>query len=108
MPDKDRYQNIFVKTFCGYGICLVMAACLSGTTLLAQTNDGSGSKTGDKKDQSSSSSKPVAAGVAVDSARKSSDLPVSQDQTDSNPGEMAGGYEIRQSAEFGGRITDFT
>lgn len=104
MPHKDRYLDRYVKTFCGYGICLVMAACLSGTALLAQTSGSAG----DKKNNDSSSSKPVAAGVAVDSARKSSDLPVSQDQTDSNPGETAAGYEIRQSAEFGGRVTDFT
>lgn len=49
----------------------------------------------------------VAVGVSVDAARKSSDLPTSV-STENNPGVESGDYEIKQSAEFGGRISDFT
>jgi len=46
-------------------------------------------------------------GVAVDSARKSDVLATSV-TTEHNEGESAGPWLIKQSAEFGGRITDFT
>ncbi len=49
----------------------------------------------------------VPVGVSVDAARKTSDLPTSV-TTDNNPGVESGGYEIKQSAEFGGRIADFS
>src|SRR5215472_15409615 len=50
---------------------------------------------------------PVAVGVSVDAARKSADLPTTA-TTDDNAGERWGDYVTRQSAEFGGRISDFT
>lgn len=50
---------------------------------------------------------PVELGVRVDSARKSADLPHTA-TTEDNKGETWGIYETRQSAEFGGRISDFT
>lgn len=83
---------------------LLLGACLLASSLSAQTPDDQK----EKKEKSSGSSQPVAAGVAVDSARKTADLPVSWDQTETNKGETAGGYEIKQSAEFGGRVSDFT
>ena len=46
-------------------------------------------------------------GVAVDSARKSDAL-ATWITSENNPGENAGPWVIKQSAEFGGRITDFT
>ncbi len=46
-------------------------------------------------------------GVAVDSARKS-DVLATSITTEHNEGENAGPWVIKQSAEFGGRITDFT
>ncbi|HET9167290.1 MAG TPA: hypothetical protein VFP11_14925, partial [Candidatus Angelobacter sp.] len=46
-------------------------------------------------------------GVAVDSARKS-DVLATWITTEHNVGENAGPWVIKQSAEFGGRITDFT
>jgi len=46
-------------------------------------------------------------GVSVDSARKTSDLPTSV-TTENNPGVESAGYEIKQSAEFGARISDFS
>src|SRR5262249_17227732 len=46
-------------------------------------------------------------GVAVDSARKADPL-ATWITTGHNDGESAGPYLIKQSAEFGGRITDFT
>jgi opacity protein-like surface antigen len=46
-------------------------------------------------------------GVAVDSARKS-DVLATWNTTENNEGETGGPWVIKQSAEFGGRITDFT
>lgn len=84
---------------------LLLAACLMTSTFFAQSAED---QKGKKKDKTSGESQPVAAGVAVDSARKSADLPVFWDQTDANQGERAGLYEIRQSAEFGARVSDFS
>lgn len=81
-----------------------LGVCLIASSLFAQAPD----EQKDKKDKNPANTGPVAAGVAVDSARKSADLPVSWDQTEANKGETAGGYEIKQSAEFGGRVTDFS
>ena len=83
---------------------LLLCGCLLASSLFAQTSD----TRKDKKDKSAEENQPVAAGVSVDSARKSSDLPVAWDTTQTNRGETAGGFEVKQSAEFGGRITDFT
>ena len=102
---------------------LLVGTCLFGSGLQAQTAESSnaapvsgesssadsssqGDKSkNDKKEKAAHEDERVAAGVAVDSTRKSNDLPVSWNQTDSNSGETAGPYEIRQSAEFGGRVT---
>ena len=45
--------------------------------------------------------------MAVDSARKS-DVLATWITTEHNEGENAGPWVIKQSAEFGGRLTDFT
>src|SRR6516225_7350858 len=49
---------------------------------------------------------PITLGVSVDAARKSSDLPHTA-TTEDNQGETWAGYVAKQSAEFGGRISDF-
>lgn len=49
----------------------------------------------------------ITPGVAVDAARKSSDHPA-YISTDTNEGETWGEFRAKQSAEFGGRISDFT
>ena len=46
-------------------------------------------------------------GVAVDSARKSDAL-ATWNTTENNQGELTGPWVIKQSVEFGGRITNFT
>ena len=56
--------------------------------------------------QKSSTRQPVL-GVAVDSARKS-DVLATWITTEHNEGQAGGPYIIKQSAEFGGRITDFS
>ncbi|HEX9222985.1 MAG TPA: hypothetical protein VF860_06615 [Candidatus Acidoferrales bacterium] len=48
-----------------------------------------------------------APGVSADAARKTSDLATSV-TTETNRGVEAGVYKIKQSAEFGGRLSDFT
>ncbi|HMC31181.1 MAG TPA: hypothetical protein VKL99_10125 [Candidatus Angelobacter sp.] len=45
--------------------------------------------------------------LAVDASRRASDLPAAVD-TEMNEGQNWGGFEVKQSAEFGGRISDFT
>jgi hypothetical protein len=59
--------------------------------------------TTDKKDNGNLPS----VSLAVDSGRKASDLPPAID-TEENQGENWGDYEVKQSAEFGGRITSFS
>jgi hypothetical protein len=61
----------------------------------------------DNKTKKESEVNPVSPSIAVDSARKASDLPPAID-TEENQGENWGGFEVKQSAEFGGRISDFT
>jgi hypothetical protein len=51
--------------------------------------------------------RPPSLGVSVDSARKSPDLPTSV-TTENNSGATWGLYEVKQAAELGGRISDFT
>ena len=58
-------------------------------------------------DQQAPAEQQVPIGVSVDSARKTSDLPTSV-TTDNNPGVESGEYQVKQSAEFGGRIADFS
>jgi hypothetical protein len=45
--------------------------------------------------------------LGVDSARKTSDLPAASDP-DQNNGETWGDFVVKQTAEFGGRISDFS
>jgi hypothetical protein len=85
---------------------LLLGLCLATGQLFAQDSTGKTDK--DKKDSNASDSQPASAGVMIDSTRKSSDLMVRWDQTQTNRGETAGVYDIKQSAEFGGRISSFT
>lgn len=105
MSNSDKFLRILR---CAARL-LLLGTWLLGGTLYAQKNESAGSK-GDSssavKNNEEQPNLPVSAGVAVDSARKSSDLPVISDSF--TPGETAGVYQIRQSAEFGGRITDFS
>ena len=78
--------------------CLLAAVVLYALWLPAQKKPS---------DQPAPAQQQVTVGVSVDAARKTSDLPTSI-TTDNNTGVESGGYEIRQSAEFGGRIADFS
>src|SRR5579859_926401 len=49
----------------------------------------------------------VTPGVAVDSARKTADLPEYL-TTGENEGKTLGGYEVKQTFEFGGRVANFS
>jgi len=59
------------------------------------------------KEQEEKANRQPVLGVAVDSARKS-DVLATWITTEHNEGDSAGPYLIKQSAEFGGRISDFT
>src|SRR5215467_4422083 len=61
----------------------------------------------DKKNKKEAEANPPSVSLAVDAARKTSDLPPAPD-TEQNEGQNWGGFEAKQSAEFGGRISDFT
>jgi hypothetical protein len=97
-----KYANEFrrIKTWA----LAVMAITMFGSLgLSAQaTNDNK-----DKKVSKEAETNPASVSLAVDAARKTSDLPAAVD-TEQNLGENWGGYEVKQSAEFGGRISDFT
>jgi len=84
---------------------LVLGACLA-SSLFAQAQQGQMDNKDNK--QAPGGNQPVTAGTAVDSTSKSANLAPSWDQTGTNQGEVAAGYEIKQSAEFGGRLSDFT
>src|SRR5262245_42785611 len=60
-----------------------------------------------KKEEEEKAKRQPVLGVAVDSARKAEPL-ATWITTEHNEGESAGPYLIKQSAEFGGRISDFT
>jgi hypothetical protein len=96
---------------------LVVGMGLFSLTLLAQTpTDQSTSAPPAQTDQDKKPAPPAKTegehrqpdlGVAVDSGRKS-DVLATWVTTENNVGETVGPWVIKQSAEFGGRITDFT
>lgn len=97
-----NYRNTF-RTLKTWALALMTAMVLCSPALSAQTaNDNQ-----NKNDKKEADTNPVSVSLAVDSARKASDLPPASD-TEQNLGENWGGYEVKQSAEFGGRISDFT
>jgi len=59
------------------------------------------------KQEKKDTGNPVSVSTSVDAARKASDLPPEADP-ELNEGEMWGGYEVKQVAEFGGRVSDFS
>src|SRR5215467_1178201 len=61
----------------------------------------------DNKDKKETPVNPVSPSIAVDGARKTTDLPPAID-TEANEGQIVSGFVVKQSAEFGGRISDFT
>ena len=96
---------------------LLIGMGLVGFTVCAQTGSDTspaqGTQQSDKSKKPSSTAKESTAdrqpelGVAVDSARKS-DVLATWVTTEHNEGETSGPWVIKQSAEFGGRISDFT
>jgi hypothetical protein len=83
---------------------LLLAATLLSAGLWAQQASETKKPAAGETQQSAG---PVATGVSVDAARKSADLPTTA-TTDDNEGQILAGYVTKQSAEFGGRISDFT
>lgn len=83
-----------------WALALMVFMLLCAISVIAQSGS-------DNKAKKESEINPVSPSVAVDGARKASDLPPAID-TEENEGENWGGYEAKQSAEFGGRISDFT
>lgn len=99
---------------------LLIGMGLFGLTLFAQTPDSQTSTAPAAQQASDQDKKPAPAakkeeekhrqpdlGVAVDSGRKS-DVLSTWITTENNEGVTSGPWVIKQSAEFGGRVTDFT
>lgn len=99
MPDAAKLSKINARI----PRLLMIGVLFLASSMTAQMSNDKAKK---DKDKDVTETQPVTAGVKVDSARKSSDLAVTGDPE--TPGTTAGGYEIKQSAEFGGRISDFT
>src|SRR5205807_1682522 len=99
MPDTAKLS----KTHTRVPRLLMLGVLFLATSMMAQMSND---KTKKDKEKDVNETQPVTAGVKVDSARKSADLAVTGDPE--TPGTTAGGYEIKQSAEFGGRISDFS
>jgi len=91
-----------IKTWALALMAVLVLCSLAG--FAQNTSDNKDSKDKDKKEAPVN---PVSPSLAVDSARKASDLPPAID-TEANEGETWGGFQVKQSAEFGGRISDFT
>ncbi len=85
-----------------HGLFMFVVILLSAGLEAQQTSDK-----GKNEPAQAEGPPPVSLGVSVDAARKSADLPTTA-TTDDNHGEVWGGYLTKQSAEFGGRISDFT
>jgi hypothetical protein len=86
-----------------WALALMAIMILCSPALFAQA-------TTDNKDSAKkkeAESNPASLSLRVDGARKTTDLPPAVD-TAENTGENWGAYEVRQTAEFGGRISDFT
>src|SRR5579859_3821417 len=91
-----------IKTWALALMAVLVLCSLAG--FAQNTSDNKDSKDKEKKEAPVN---PVSPALAVDSARKASDLPPAID-TEANEGETWGGFQVKQSAEFGGRISDFT
>lgn len=98
------------------GRLLILMLLLAGSLLFAQAPGDppdTGQQPASDKDKQQAPAKTETKtpqpelGVAVDSARKSDAL-ATWVTTEHNEGEPGGPWLIKQSAEFGGRITDFT
>src|SRR5882724_7898841 len=97
---------------------LLLGVGLFGLTLLAQDGPSNQAAPEQQAADKDKAKKPAPAkkddagrhpdlGVAVDAGRKSDAL-ATWITSEHNPGESAGPYIIKQSVEFGGRISDFT
>jgi hypothetical protein len=77
----------------------LLALCLSVCTLSAFAQQ--------KTDSAKQKDDYGVLSLSVDSARKASDLPAASDPAQNN-GETWSGFTVKQTAEFGGRISDFS
>jgi hypothetical protein len=103
---NDGIRKNRVPDFIGLGILapgfLLIATGLVSVGLWGQTDGAKKPDTANKPYAA-----PVTTSVSVDSARKSADLPATA-TADNNEGQIFSGYVTKQSAEFGGRISNFT
>jgi|SRR5689334_11963844 hypothetical protein len=86
---------------------LKLVLALAAVMLLAPGLYGQATGQKDKTKNNEAGENPTSVSIGVDSGRKTTDLPPAVD-TEMNEGQNWGGFEVKQSAEFGGRISDFT
>jgi hypothetical protein len=94
-------HDIEVRRILALALALAVTTFLWSPALFAQATDQK------KNENNAAGGNPTSVSIAVDSGRKTSDLPPAVDTTQ-NEGQNWGGFEVKQSAEFGGRISDFT
>src|SRR5215813_5665025 len=109
-----------LRSFCNWSPRVLLAAMvLFGLSLFAQAPSAADDSTSAQQQTSDKDKKTASAkkgeqivqqpdlGIAVDSARKSDALST-WITSEHNEGEIGGPWVVKQSAEFGGRISDFT
>jgi hypothetical protein len=93
-----NYKKLLRLTGSNLSMLVLIATVLLTLSLSAQESSEQGA---------AGSSQQITPGVSVDAAHKSSDLATSV-TTERNEGETGLGFQVKQSAEFGGRISHFT
>jgi len=99
-----KYCNA-VRTMTTRALALMTLTLLCSLAMFGQDNSGQNTSKDQKSKEAATA--PASLSLPVDAARKTTDLPPPVD-TEENAGERWGTYEVKQSAEFGGRISDFT
>ena len=95
MKHQIEFRRV-LKLFLALAVAILLSPAMYG-----QATDDT------KKESNAAGGNPTSVSIAVDSGRKTTDLPPAVD-TEKNEGQNWGGFEVKQSAEFGGRISDFT
>ncbi|HKD81097.1 MAG TPA: hypothetical protein VKH81_15485 [Candidatus Angelobacter sp.] len=96
-----KHNNEFLRVITRV-LALAVATIFYPSGLCGQATDQK-----DKTKTEETGVNPTSVSIDVDSGRKTTDLPAPVDTT-KNEGQPFGNFEVKQSAEFGGRISDFS
>src|SRR5947209_19489338 len=101
-----KYRNAVRRmTTRARALALMTRTLMCSLAMCCQDNSGQNISKDQKSKEAATA--PASLSLPVDDARKTTDLPPPVD-TEENAGERWGTYEVKQSAEFGGRISGFT